>query len=277
MNINNMVTGERIQNITDTYIGYDDDFSYNPFIERQKDKHETWPIYSNYDNKPHIFCYGHNVVKLSLVIHLFRNPFVLVTHNSDQNIDNTPAVNRLLNDVNVVRWYAQNVNYHHPKLHFVPIGIANSMWDHGNLSLFERLNTNEKTHDIYMYFDIYTNHDKRIPCMEALSGKVEFLPKMDVRANLERMAKYRYCICPEGNGLDTHRLWEAYYLHMVPILLRSTHTEIIEKQCGLPMILLDEWGDLNMDALPPYESFDFDRGTHYLDINSTLYKNIRSL
>ena len=277
MNINNMVTGERIQNITDTYIGYDDDFSYNPFIERQKDKHETWPIYSNYDNKPHIFCYGHNVVKLSLVIHLFRNPFVLVTHNSDQNIDNTPAVNRLLNDVNVVRWYAQNVNYHHPKLHFVPIGIANSMWDHGNLSLFERLNTNEKTHDIYMYFDIYTNPDKRIPCMEALADKIEFLPKMDVRANLERMAKYRYCICPEGNGLDTHRLWEAYYLHMVPILLRSTHTEIIEKQCGLPMILLDEWGDLNMDALPPYESFDFDRGTHYLDINSTLYKNIRSL
>ena len=277
MNINNMVTGERIQNITDTYIGYDDDFSYNPFIERQKDKHETWPIYSNYDNKPHIFCYGHNVVKLSLVIHLFRNPFVLVTHNSDQNIDNTPAVNRLLNDVNVVRWYAQNVNYHHPKLHFVPIGIANSMWGHGNLSLFERLNTNEKTHDIYMYFDIYTNPDKRIPCMEALADKIEFLPKMDVRANLERMAKYRYCICPEGNGLDTHRLWEAYYLHMVPILLRSTHTEIIEKQCGLPMILLDEWGDLNMDALPPYESFDFDRGTHYLDINSTLYKNIRSL
>lgn len=277
MNTDNIVTGERIQNITDTYIGYDDDFLYNPFIDRQQDKHETWPMYNDFNNKSHIFCYGHNVVKLSLVIHLFRNPFVLVTHNSDQNIDNTPAVNRILSDVNVVRWYAQNVNYHHPKLHFVPIGIANSMWDHGNLSLFERLNTNEKTHDIYMYFDIYTNHDKRIPCMEELSGKVEFLPKMGVRSNLERMAKYRYCICPEGNGLDTHRLWEAYYLRMVPIVLRSTHTEIIEKQCGLPMILLDKWGDLNVDSLPPYESFDFERGSQYLDITSTLYKNIRSL
>jgi len=277
MNTDNIVTGERIQNITDIYIGYDDDFSSNPFIDRQLDKHETWPIYSDYNNKSTVFCYGHNVVKLSLVIHLFRNPFVLVTHNSDQNIDNTPAVNRILNDANVVRWYAQNVNYDHPKLCVLPIGIANSMWDHGNLSNFEGLNINDKTFDIYMHFDIYNNLDKRVPCKEALSDKVEFLPKTDVRSNLERMAKYRYCICPEGNGLDTHRLWEAYYLRVVPILLRSTHTKIVQKQCGLPMILLEKWEDLNVDTLPPYESFDFERGSHYLDINSTLYKNIRSL
>ena len=84
--------------------------------------------------------------------------------------------------------------------------------------------------------------------------------------NLYRLKQYKYCICPEGNGIDTHRLWEAYYLKIVPILLRSVHTEIIQKM-GLPMVLLDSWDDFDEHSLPKYENFDFSKGEQFLNIN----------
>jgi hypothetical protein len=195
-------------------------------------------------------------------------------------VEKSPAVNHILNQTKLVRWYAQNVDYRHPKLYLFPIGIANSMWSHGNLSVLRHCIENkptEKTAEIYMHFEMATNYYKRYPCFVALSSKIEFLPKMDPHSNLIRMAKYKYCICPEGNGLDTHRLWEAYYLRVVPILLRSVHTEILREQSGLPMILVDSWDSLDIERLPPYESFDFDVGRHYLTMDSTFYKNIRDI
>jgi hypothetical protein len=273
----NIVTGERIQELADKFIGFERDFGCNPRIKEQRNKHLSFNDIINknsYNNEPLIFCYGHNIENFAAVINTFANPFTLITHNSDQNVNDSPATNHILNNKNLVRWYAQNVNYRHPKLFFVPIGIANSMWPHGNLSMFESV-VFDKPNEVYMNFEMATNHYKRYTCFVALSDKVEFLPKMDPQSNLMRMAKYKYCVCPEGNGLDTHRLWEAYYMRVVPILLRSTHTEILREQSGLPMILLDSWDNFDVAKLPPYESFDFEAGSHYLDIHSTFYKNVR--
>jgi hypothetical protein len=278
-----IVTGEKIQELADRYVGFERDFGCNPRIAMQRNKQLQFNDLINirsYSNDTVIFCYGHNIDNFATVVNTFTNPFILITHNSDQNVENSPAVNHILNQTKLVRWYAQNVNYRHLKLYFLPIGIANSMWPHGNLSaLWDCIENKptEKTAEIYMHFEMSTNYYKRYPCFVALSGKIEFLPKMDPHSNLIRMAKYKYCICPEGNGLDTHRLWEAYYLRVVPILLRSVHTEILREQSGLPMILVDSWESLDIDKLPPYESFDFDTGVHYLTMDSTFYKNIRDI
>jgi len=83
------------------------------------------------------------------------------------------------------------------------------------------------------------------------------LPMIDPITNILRLSLYEYCICPEGNGLDTHRLWECYYLKVVPILLRNTYSEIIQKETGLPMILLNSWSEFDHDKLPKYDTFDF--------------------
>jgi hypothetical protein len=276
-----IVSGEKIQELADKYVGFGRDFEQNPRITGQHNKHVIFEHIINtsaISNDLVIFCYGHNINNFATVVDSFINPFVLITHNSDQNVENSPAVNHILNNTNLVRWYAQNVNYRHTKLYFLPIGIANSMWPHGNISALKNcIENKEKTSEIYMHFEMSTNYYKRYPCFVTLSAKVEFLQKTDPHSNLRRMAKYKYCICPEGNGLDTHRLWEAYYLRVVPILLRSTHTEILREQSGLPMILLDSWSDFDMAKLPPYESFDFEAGSQYLDINSPFYKNIRDV
>ena len=41
------------------------------------------------------------------------------------------------------------------------------------------------------------------------------------------LKKSKFCICPEGNGPDCHRLWESLYLDVIPICKRSIFFEII--------------------------------------------------
>jgi len=54
------------------------------------------------------------------------------------------------------------------------------------------------------------------------------------------MRKSRFIPCPAGNGLDTHRVWEAIYLGAVPVILESEF-------CGdatWPVIVVKNWSEL---------------------------------
>jgi len=259
MDINEIITGERIQDCADIFVGFEQDFQYNPYIYQIKNKHVYFHEFgkydpNQYDNPKVIFCYGHNILHFSSIMLKFKNPFVLITHNSDENITNKELVNTILDNPLLIRWYGQNIDYVHPKLRFVPIGIANSQWPHGNLLIYKHIfNTKvEKTQNVFMNFKVDTNPLKRIECKQMLENKIRMLPMIDPITNTMRLSLYKYCICPEGNGLDTHRLWECYYLKVIPILLRNTYSEIIQKETGLPMILLNSWAEFDYSKLPEY-------------------------
>ncbi len=54
------------------------------------------------------------------------------------------------------------------------------------------------------------------------------------------MKKSQFIPCPAGNGLDTHRVWEAIYLGAVPVILESEF-------CGdatWPVIVIKNWSEL---------------------------------
>lgn len=265
LEINQIITGERIQDLCDIYIGNLSDFEYNPYILKQTHKQKLFDDFFKtkelYDNPKIVFCYGNNIEPFSKILHLFKNPYILMTHNSDTNIYETnETVITILNHPNIIYWYSQNIGYVHPKLFMLPIGFANSMWEHGNLiKLYPIIiNLPNKIHSIFMNFKIETNYQKRMDCFLCFQNKIPFLPVVSPEENLKRLSYYKYCICPEGNGLDTHRLWECFYLKVIPIVLKNVHTTIILEKYGLPMILLDSWNDLNIENMPDYNSFDFE-------------------
>jgi hypothetical protein len=39
--------------------------------------------------------------------------------------------------------------------------------------------------------------------------------------HVSNVKKCKFCICPEGNGFDCHRLWECLYLDVIPICEKS--------------------------------------------------------
>ena len=54
-------------------------------------------------------------------------------------------------------------------------------------------------------------------------------------------------VCPRGNGVDCHRVWEVLYLDRVPIIKREMAMNYFEE---LPIIYLDNWLELtNMDMI----------------------------
>jgi len=255
-----IVTGEKIQQLCDIYLGFEEDFQFNPLIKNQPNKQLSFNnLSSAYNNPYYIFCYSHRINELSRRICLFQNNFVLVTHNSDGEIRPVEEVLNILNCEKLLKWYGQNICFEHTKLQFLPIGLANSMWEHGNLSLF---NENSfinmyKTKKVYFNFSITTNKEKRQICYDSLKDKIEWLENINPIANQLRLKDYEFCICPEGNGVDSHRLWEALYLKIVPIVIKSEFTNILKKQ-DIPMVVLENWQDFDINKLH-YSDFDFNK------------------
>jgi len=56
--------------------------------------------------------------------------------------------------------------------------------------------------------------------------------------------QYSFELCPEGNGLDTHRFYEALLLNTIPIVKRGALTPLYEK---FPCVIVDEWKDITSD------------------------------
>jgi len=270
----NVITGEKIQQLCDIYLGSKEDFDYNPIISQQKSKHFYLnEINEDYNNPYIIFCYGHNINLLSNKIHFFTNNFILFTHNSDGIIYPESNVYTILNYEKVLKWYGQNICFEHPKLNLLPIGLANSQWQHGNLSLF--INTDfmkniKKSNKVYFNFNISTNINKRGICYENLFNKLEWLNNINPLDNLKRLSSYEFCICPEGNGVDTHRLWECLYLKVVPIVVESNFTTILLKN-NIPLFVLEKWDDLDINNLN-YNNFSFDNDNFkkYIDFNNII-------
>jgi hypothetical protein len=256
-----IITGEKIQQFANIYLGYNQDFNYNPLISKDAHKHVCiTDISTPYDNPYIIFFYTHMIHNVASIIHLFNNPFILLSHNSDYNIVESEDVSNILNCSNLHKWYTQNLCFYHPKLFMLPIGFANSMWPHGNLSVFDNdyfVNSlSNKTKKVYFNFNINTNVSKRKTCYEIVSKKVQWLNNMNPIHNLLRMKDYEFCVCPEGNGADTHRIWEALYLKCVPIVIHSPFIETLLRY-NIPLVVLQKWEDLDINNLH-YSMYKFD-------------------
>ena len=266
----NFINGERLQQIADMYLGTADDFMYNPLIFEQIEKHQILDdIVSKFDNPPILFLYAHLLKPFAQKMKFFANPFTLITHNSDANLsDSDPVVQKILEFDNLVCWWGQNLCFVHKKMRFLPIGLANTMWDHGKVEHFYKDN---KSEDIYFNFNIYTNREKREPCYNVLKTQLSFLPMLPVAENVKRLAQYKWCICPEGNGADTHRLWEAMYLGCVPIVVRSPFIDALMHYTGgeLPIYIVESWDNFS-NNLPDFAQYRFNSKwlllSHYQDL-----------
>jgi hypothetical protein len=243
-----MISGERIQELCDVYCGLLSDFEYNPRIRIQTEKHlHLDRISEPWKNPRVIFCYTHRLDEFMQILPFIENEFILVSHNSDGNV--TEKYLPLVQDPKLVFWHAQNVLFNHPKLGSLPIGIANSMWPHGNQEIISDViaKNHTKTHSVFFNFSVHTNPSERIPCYEALKDRLVWQPTVGFQEYLETMATYKYAICPPGNGIDCHRIWECIYLGVIPILLRSPFSEKLNAR--FPCIRLDTWNNLEVNIL----------------------------
>ncbi len=251
MLIDDYISGERIQLLCDLFIGDENDFKYNHIINKQDEnkKLNINHIQHSFSNPKIIFLYTHYLPKLKNIIQYFQNPFILILHNSDFEF-NENYIN-LIENPKIIHIFSQNSILSNPKLTNLPIGIANSMWNHGNLyflHLIKMQEKKEKTNLIYLQFSLST-YERRKDILDKLIKKnIQIQPNLEYLKYLNLLSSFKYCICPRGNGIDTHRFWECIYLDVIPICEKSIFTENLKKEYE-DIILIDNFEDLNLEEL----------------------------
>ena len=254
-----VVTGERIQECCEITLSTPSITSFhgrqniktNNLVEVDEDQNgnlmpPSLEVITRLTNAKTIFTYTHLVPYFQYYISpRINTPFTLVTHNSDHAV--TIMNFQLLNHPYLKNWFAQNCEFSHTKLKPLPLGLQNRQWGHEKYEQLLRASKNIiKTSLLYANFSVQT-HPSRTAALELIKelpyATVELGVEYEVY--LKNLSMHKFCVCPRGNGIDTHRFWEAQYLDTIPIILWRDWTS---SYSGMPILILDNWGELrNLD------------------------------
>jgi len=216
--------------LSTNYMDPEDIIQGNKFKEFSDIKFHTLQDIMDFSQTQHSFIKKPEIiyVKTDFLVPFFEyavpniviGKFILITHNSDYCI--TQDHTQYLNNSKLIKWFAQNCQIEHPKLVPIPIGIANSEFEHGNTSaLLEAMKTKEIQQNV-LYVNLSDTHPVRKQLIDYYASHENV--EIDIEKNrliykdfLSKLKSFQFISAPRGNGPDTHRLWEIYYLNGIPI------------------------------------------------------------
>lgn len=189
-----------------------------------------------------------------------KNPYILITHNGDKNIDSTylPKI-----DNKIIHWFAQNLLIENPKLTPLPIGLENAHYANAGLKRLYQIHSSDiaeirddnvesirdmrKSRILYS-FNADTNPLARGEALAALkdcdtADKLNRGDFVDQPTYVEVLRSYMYVISPAGNGEDCHRTWEALYTGTIPVLKETIMSKQFEN-LGIPFLSVKSWNEL---------------------------------
>lgn len=169
----------------------------------------------------------------------------LISHEGDYSVDKELFLRK---PKCISKWYAQNVEYDHPDLIPIPIGLAN---DYCPITLkigdLKRKGSPEKL--------LYVNHR-----IETYPKSREWIynyfktndwctidnPSLSLPEYKNQLDKHKFILCPRGNGIDTHRLWESLYHGIIPIVEDSIYCKCLD---DLPVVIVDSYRQITKEFL----------------------------
>ena len=191
-----------------------------------------------------LFIYTHilDLIDLSKL----KNKIILYVHNSDHPFNTIVPYN-------VIKVYAQNPNI--SGVNLLPIGQANSMWPHGStIDLYTVMKNTyylKKTKNIYVNINAAT-YPYRKKVLESINGLFKNSEPKEYKMYLSELSKHYFCLCVRGNGLDTHRFWEALYLGTIPVIINNEETNMgtfvsCLNKLGVPFVCVNDLSKYSED------------------------------
>ena len=172
----------------------------------------------------------------------------LITSQTDRMI-NKKLFEKMPNCIS--KWYSVNVNYADKKLIPIPLGLANNYSpknllskDFGDID-FETM----KIDKIYINFNKYTNLKERhhlYDLFQNFNWATIDRKILDFKEYQDNLKNHKFVLCPWGNGVDTHRIWEALYSGSIPVIKDHITFKCLK---SLPVIFIDDFKNLNHDYL----------------------------
>lgn len=206
-----------------------------------------------------VFC---NTEHVKLLFKLLKNNtkhknLILITSQSDIEID-SKLLKKLPSCFS--RWFCINSKIISDQIINIPLGIANNY--EKNLKEIEikyspKNYLNLKKYMLYINFNVNTNRKVREPIYKIFKSDEDFyVSKYDSDKQNYQMniVNSNFILCPEGNGLDTHRVWEVLYSGSIPIVKKFSGFESFK---NLPILFVDKFEDINKEFLnKSFEKFE---------------------
>lgn len=234
---------------------------------------------SLHNNHTIFFCKTDFILDDFRFISTLGHEVILISGNSDYPITNNIVTKA---PTNIKKWFAQNAVSNASVLEPLPIGLENKIECNRNghgIGYSDRMMVKEKllSRDIpnfvsqkmiYANFNISTNPSYRLNAKSTCLQNPD-ISWQDYTLTLEEwfdaVSAHKMVVCPIGNGLDTHRLWEVLYAGRTPITIKTGNFKLYELYKQLPIIVLDNLDDLKNTKLILSE-YDKVHNTNY-DMN----------
>jgi hypothetical protein len=182
---------------------------------------------------------------------------IIICHNSDATFGQEiiPHIPR-----NVKKLWCQNYNYIETEVvKSLPIGLERVRWfpeQKKQDTLFHMIASDIERKDlVYMNFNPSTNFQRQ-DIFEQLNNKSFVTQKMvgnggDYNTYTDDLKSHKYVISPPGNGIDSHRNWEAIYLGCIPIVLDSYFNRNMYEK--LPVLIVKDYNLNEKELLDRYD------------------------
>ena len=212
------------------------------------------------------------------ILFIIDEPF----KSSDQSAKN---YSNFLDNDNILLCIAEDwLDKPHPKLLLWPIGLESKMVQDKNLVniLLGKMSTPKEGKGIMCnaHFRTYKNpaslyRDDREDMITDLKDQKMIVNFWDIRHSQEKtldlIQNNAYNLCPEGNGLDTHRFYETFALGVHPVVRRGPLTKL-HRQFETTTVV-DSWKDVTgLEPIRPVLKPNMEK----LTIGYWLYNSLRS-
>jgi len=193
----------------------------------------------------------------------------VVTQHSDYELDD--SVMRMKPDC-IHRVFAPNNTCVSDRSIAIPLGLG-PLFVKNNIapsaSDIKMKNTREtRTNLLYVNFKSDTYPQERMPLMEKFKKLSKDWVTVDSRDDdssnkyasmkndeyvatrkddyVNGLLHHKFSLCPRGNGIDTHRIWESLYCRTIPIVrYEEAHRNIRD----LPILFIDDWSVISEEYL----------------------------
>jgi len=202
-----------------------------------------------------VFCKIDEVTRFFEKLRLTRRKIVLVTGEGDLPCD---GFRQSLLPANVCHWFATNVTQTHPRVTALPLGL-------GSPSSSTTLTASEidaarnsgitRNRWLYVNFRPDTNPRERQASYDhfrEISSSCDWLTfdqPWERGCNekfLEALVSHRFVLCPPGNGVDTHRMWESLLAGAIPVVKKSP---TMRPFSDLPILSVDDFREVTKELL----------------------------
>ena len=206
---------------------------------------------------------------------LIKNKFILFTGVSDLPI--TEIYYPFLNNEKIIKWVGTNILIQHEKIFKIPIGFQEKELQGGNQELLKilynkKLDFENKKNNLFIT-NMKITHDRRKNIELLYNNHFCIISKNKLLFNdyMEEINKYKFVLCPRGNGIDTHRFCEILLMGSVPIVESSGLDDLYK---NFPCIILNSFNDININLLKSYkyETEKEKNINNYLNIGNLIEK-----